>query len=201
MRKVSFLILLFFNLAAARSQVVFIPSGSMPEHGFLPGKKFKFYPAINTYDFKQYDLRVELFDDRNQLKLDKTGCSDLEFTNTSEFAGPESIYKISQYIDTLFKAAGARINPASKDTLRVRLEGIDSRLIGFGYIRVHGLCQIKVDYQTLHKVYCVDITDADKNSPVSSNALVTRKTATRIMASAAIRDVIEQFFADLKNYK
>ena len=47
---------------------------------------------------------------------------------------------------------------------------------------------------------CIDITDADKNSPISPNAFVTRKTATRIMASASIREIIEQFFIDFKTY-
>lgn len=122
----------------------------------------------------------------------------MEFTNTSEFKNPESIYKVGQYLDTLFKQSNAILDLNSTDTLQVELEGIDVRLIGFGYIRVHGLCQMKVKYHNFSKTYCVDITDADKNSPVSSNAFVTRKTATRILASAAIREVIEQFFVDLQ---
>jgi len=39
------------------------------------------------------------------------------------------------------------------------LEAIDSRLIGFGYIKIHGLCQIKVKYKGFNKTYCIDIKD------------------------------------------
>jgi hypothetical protein len=85
--------------------------------------------------------------------------------------------------------------------LQIKLEGIDSRLIGFGYIRVHGLCQMKIKYKGITKTYCIDITDADQNSPISSYAFVSRLTATRILASASIREVIEQFFVDLKTFK
>ncbi|HVU57086.1 MAG TPA: hypothetical protein VHD83_18620 [Puia sp.] len=48
------------------------------------------------------------------------------------------------------------------------------------------------------KTYCADITDKDPHSPVSSHAFVTRATGTRIITSAAIREVIERFFLDLK---
>lgn len=204
--KYIFTILTFLLFNVVKGQVIVIPIGligaaTMPEHGFLPGKKFQFYPTINKYDFSNLKVRVEVYDDRNLVKLTKTQCSDIEFTNTSEFTSPNCIYKVSQYVDTLFKQAGATIDPTSTDTLQIKFEGIDSRLIGHGYIRAHGLCQMKIKYQNIIKTYCVDITDADKNSPISPTAFVTRKTATRIMASASIREIIEQFFVDLKSYK
>ncbi|MGZ3865448.1 MAG: hypothetical protein ACXVC6_05400 [Bacteroidia bacterium] len=173
---------------------------TMSEHGYLPGKKFKFYPTINKYDFNGMKLRVELFDDRDTLKLQKTTCSQLEFTNTSEFADPQCIFKVRSYLDTLIRQAGGRIDSSSTDTLRVRFEAIDARLIGFGAIRVHGLCQMKMKYHSIENRYCVDITDAHPHSPISPNAFVTRQTATRIMASASMREVIEMFFVDLQSY-
>jgi len=60
---------------------------------------------------------------------------------------------------------------------------------------------MKIKYHNVLKTYCIDITDADKNSPISPNAFVTRKTATRIMASVSIREVIEQFFVDMRSIK
>jgi len=173
----------------------------MPEHGFLPGKKFKYYSTVDKYDFTGRKIRVELFDDRSTLKLKRTQCSEIDFTNTSEFVDPKCIFKVGKYIDTLFKSTGAILDSAATDTLQIRFEGIDSRLIGFGHIRVHGICQMKIKYRNVTKTYCIDITDADKHSPISPNAFVTRLTATRIMASASIREVIEQFFVDLKLYK
>jgi len=206
-KKFLFIVLTFFLINSSMGQVIIFPIGyiigaaTMPEHGFLPGKKFKFYPTIDKYDFKGLQLRVEVYDDREKLKLTRTQCSEIEFTSTSEFANPDCIYKVSQYIDTLLKQSGAIIDTAAKDTLQVRLEGIDARIIGFGFIRAHGICQMKIKFHDITKTYCIDITDADKHSPISPSAFVTRKTATRIIASASIREVIEQFFIDLKLYK
>ena len=176
-------------------------SKAMPEHGFLPGTKFKLYPTIDKYDFSELKVRIELFDDRPLVKLNKTECSEMQFTNTSEFESPGTIYKVKEYLDTLLRQAGAVIDSTSRDTIQVRLEGIDSRLIGFGNVRVHGLCQMKIKYHGKTNTYCTDITDADKHSPISKNAFVTRLTATRILTSASIREVIEQFFMDLKTNK
>lgn len=191
------ILLTLFIIKSVSAQTILFPTG-MPEHGFLPGKKFQYYPTIHKYDFSARKLRVEVYDDRQKLNLTTPQCSDIEFTNSSEFANPGCIYKIGKYIDTLFKQAGATIDVTSSDTLQVRLEGIDARLIGFGFIRAHGLCQIKMKYHNITKTYCVDITDADEHSPVNQYAFVTRLTATRIMASASIREVIEKFFVDLK---
>jgi hypothetical protein len=200
------LISALYVINSAQCQVIIIPIGligasAMPEHGFLPGKKFKFYSTIDKYDFNGKQFRVELYDDRANLKLKKIGCSELEFTNTSEFSNPNCINKVSQYIDTLFRQSNARLDSTATDTLIVKFEGVDARLIGFGYSRVHGLCQMNVTYHNFNKTYCIDITDADKNSPISPNAVVTRQTATRIMASTSIREVIEQIMVDLKSLK
>ncbi|MFA6200554.1 MAG: hypothetical protein WC679_09140 [Bacteroidales bacterium] len=198
------LAVLFVNLVQGQV-LIFLPTGfiaaySMPEHGFLPGKKFKYYSTIDKYDFKGHKLRVELFDDRDSLRYDKIYCSDIDFTNTSEFVTRNYIEKVGTYIDTLFKQSGIIIDRTSTDTLQVRFEAFDVRLIGFGYIRVHGLCQMKMKYHNKIKTYCIDISDADEHSPISPNAFVTRKTGTRILASASIREIIEQFLIDFKSY-
>jgi len=180
MKKISLLIFLLVGVLLVVNGQIFVPVAPvgfrfMPEHGFLPGKKFRIYPTINQYDFTDLTLRVELYDDRDNLKLSRTNCSDIPFTNTSEFRSHDCIYKVSQYLDSLFKQSGATLNLSAPDTLQVRLEGIDARLIGFGYIRVHGLCQMSIKFHSLNKTYCADITDADKHSPISPNALTTRK--------------------------
>jgi len=187
---------LCFMVACTHAQVV-LPPGT-PEHGFLPGKKFKFYRTINTYDFKNLALRIELFDDRRTLNLSQIDCSKVPFTNTSECEKPDFIYLFRQYIDTLFTQAKVNVNASSHDVVEIRLQGLDARLNGIVYVRVHGLCQLQIKYHGKSTIYCTDITDADEHSPVGPNALVTRKTATRIMLSASIRETIEQFFEDLK---
>lgn len=201
-RFLAFLILLVFLQItnSAIGQVLVFPT-NIPEHGFLPGKKLAFYHTINKYDFDQRRYRVEVYDDRNSLGLNKVNCSEIPFTNTSEFAKPECINLIAEYIDTLLEKSNAIIDFSSNDIIKIRLEAIDARLIGFGKIRAHGLCQITAQYHNFSKTYCTDITDADKNSPVGQNAFITRKTATRIIGSAAIREVIEAFLKDLSSLK
>jgi len=170
----------------------------VPEHGFLPGKKFPIFKTINKYDFEGLNIKVKLFDDRDSLKIKMLNCSEVNFTNDSEFASPQTIFKVQHYIDSIFHQAGIVINSASLDKLEIRLEAIDSRLIGFGKARAHGLCQIRVKYKTFDKVYCTDIVDGDEHSPLGTKAFVTRRTATRYMASASIRENLEKFLIDLK---
>lgn len=198
------LAVLFANLVQGQVMVYsttgFIASYTMPEHGFLPGKKFKYYPTIDKYDFKGHKLRVELFDDRDSLRYNKVYCSDIYFTNTFEFVTPNYIEKVGKYIDTLFKQSNIIIDEKSTDTLQVRLEAFEVRLTGFFVVRVHGLCQMKIKYHNKIKTYCVDISDKDKHSPVSSIAFKTLTNAIRIMASASTREIIEQFLIDFKSY-
>ena len=204
MKIISILVfILLFNFLYLPAQVFYFPIGliasaTMPEHGFLPGRKFSYYPTVAKHDLKKLKVRVEVYDERDKLNLVKARCSDVEFTNTSEFESVECIYKLGKYADTLLYQSNAVLDLNTKDTLQIRLEGIDSRMIGFGYIRAHGICQINVKYHNLEQRYCIDITDADKNSPLSPNAFITRKTATRVMASAAMREVIEQMIVDLE---
>ena len=75
---------------------------------------------------------------------------------------------------------------------------LDARLIGFGSITAHGLCKMSIVWKGNTHNYCVDITDKDPHSPISSHAFVTRKTGTRVIASAAIREVVEKIITDLE---
>jgi hypothetical protein len=169
-----------------------------PEHGFLPGKKFTFYPTINKYDFTGEKFRLELYDQRDSLHLEHLACSGMEINNKSEFAGEEGTRVVVAYFQRLFPQAGIILDSAATDTLKVYLEALDSRLIGFGSITVHGLCQMRVEGPAIAKTYCSDITDKDPHSPIGKNAFVTRKTATRVIQSASIREAIEQLFIDLQ---
>lgn len=168
------------------------------EQGFLPGKKFPIFSTIEDYDFQGLRLKVEIYDDREKLKLESIKCSDIRIKNKTEFSSPQTIFKIQQYVDTLFSQSKILIDSTSSEKIEIRLEALDSRLIGFGVIKVHGLCQMKIRYNDFEKVYCTDIVDGHEHSPLGAKAFVTRKTATRYMASASIRENIEQFLIDLK---
>ncbi len=190
------ILILQFNISSA--QVILIPSISYDEHGFLPGKKFPIYSNVEKFNFKGKTVSVKIFDDRLSEKIDKIECSDLKLTNTSELANPQSIIKIKDYIEKIFANSNLNIDSTSVDKIEFRLEALDSRLYGVGYIKAHGLCQMKIKFNNFEKIYCTDIVDGDKNSPLSASAFVTRKTATRFMASASIRENIEKFLIDIR---
>jgi hypothetical protein len=207
MKKAFFSLFFLFSVAAAEAQHIVIvvtfawmggTGATMPEHGFLPGKKFKFYPAIGKYDLHGKRLRVELHDERDSLKLKQVECSPVEMTNTSEFEGPYGAHVVENYIDTLFAPAGIVLDTTATDVLKVNLEALDARLVGFGSITAHGLCMVSTEWKGNIHHYCVDITDKDPHSPISSHAFVTRKTGTRVIASAAIREILEKVMTDLK---
>jgi hypothetical protein len=178
--------------------VPIFPLVTIPEHGFLPGKKFRFYPTINKYDLGGIRLRVEMRDLRDSLKIERLDCSLVEINNKSEFAGDYGAQIVYQYFQYLLPAAGVTLDSTSTEVLTVSLEALDNRLLGFGNITAHGLCQICVQWKDFSKCYCVDITDKDSHSPISPNAFVTRKTGTRVIQSAAIREAIERLITDLQ---
>lgn len=172
----------------------------MPEHGFLPGKKFPTYETVEKYDFNGKKIKVVLFDDRNTLNLRKIDCSEVELTNSSEFKDEQGIVKVWEYINKLANDSKLVIDKDATDEYEIRLMALDSRLIGFGSIDVHGLTQIKVSHNGAEKIYCTDIQDGDKNAPLDKSSFVSRKTATRFMMSASIRETLGKFLKDLNNY-
>jgi len=200
MTKVVTILVLLLGISTYSDGQVVIPLMKVPEHGFLPGKKFQFYSTIDKYNLSSLSVKIELYDDRNELNLQKVNCSEIMFTNTSEFAQSGYLSLIGQYMDTLLLAAGGVVDATSSDVVQIHLEGIDARMIkvGLAEFRAHGLCQLRIKYKGHEKTYCTDITDKDKHSPVSSRTWMTRKTSTRIIASAAIRETIEQFFRDIE---
>ena len=209
MKKVLLGLLLLFGVFTVEAQRIIITYGLvptlgaafMPEHGFLGGKKFKIYPAIDKHDLGGIKLRIELRDVRDSLKLQKIDCSPVAFTNTSEFEGPGGTHVVAEYLDSMFTAANCVVDSTADDVLHVTLEGMDARLIGFGSITAHGLCQMSVQWRNFSHTYCVDITDKDPHSPISSHAFVTRKTGTRIIMSAGIREAIEKMLTDMQGVK
>ena len=206
MKKVLLGLLLLFAVFTVEAQRIIISYGLvptlgaalMPEHGFLGGRKFKIYPAIDKHDLGGLRLRIELRDVRDSLKLQKVDCSPVAFTNTSEFEEQGGTHVVAEYLDSMFTAANCVVDSTADDVLHVTLEGMDARLIGFGSVTAHGLCQMSVQWKHFAHTYCVDITDKDPHSPISSHAFVTRKTATRVIESAAIREVIEQMLTNMQ---
>ncbi|CAM3605092.1 hypothetical protein ELOC111193_13205 [Elizabethkingia occulta] len=211
MKKILLFFILFTTYCESFSQIVYYQGGAlggvlyaasgslMPEHGFLPGKKFPIYETIEKYNFNNKKIKVLLSDSRTPSDLKKVDCSNISLTNSSEFKNEQGIVKVSEYINKLFTDSGIIIDKDAPEEYEISLMALDTRLIGFGNIDVHGLCQIKVKHNGTEKIYCTDIQDGDKNAPLSKSSFVSRKTATRLMMSAAIRETIENIIRDMNN--
>lgn len=211
MKKILLLILILTNCNFAFSQIIYPQGGAigsflytaaaefMPEHGFLPGKAFPTYNTVEKYDFNNKKIKIILFDDRNSLNLKKTECSQVTLTNKSEFNNEQGIVKVWEYLNKLANDSKLIIDKDASDEYEIRLMALDTRLIGFGSIDVHGICQISVKHNGIEKIYCTDIQDGDKNAPLSKSSFVSRKTATRFMMSSAIRETIEKLLKDIPN--
>jgi hypothetical protein len=206
-RKLFIILLLAFGSHFAYSQYYYVVvppplvKAIVPEHGFLPGKEFKFYPTIKKYNFAGLKVRAEIYDQRADLQIKKLDCSDVDITNQSEYWGESGVSKVRDYVQFLCSQSDITLDSAASDTLKIYLEVLDTRLIGVGSVTVHGLCKMTIKIKDFSKSYCIDITDKSLHSPISKNALVTRKTATRVIQSASIREVLELFFEDIQDLK
>ena len=211
--KITLILFLTLGISNLQSQIIYPQGGTigvlsyevakdiMPEHGFLSGKKFPTYATVEKYDFKNIKLKVVLYDCRDSLKLAKLSCSEVEINNKTELKGEQGTAKIWDYVNKLFLESNIVIDKNATDELQIRISALDCRLIGYGQIAVHGLCQMDIKYKGISKTYCTDIEDGDKNAPLSKTSFVSRKTATRYMASASIRETIEKFLKELNDWK
>ena len=211
--KIILFVLGFLGISKSQSQIVYPQGGAvgalsyvvakdiMPEYGFLPGKKFPSYSTVDKYDFKNIKLKVVLYDNRDSLKLVKLNCSVVEINNKTELKGDQGTAKVWDYLNKLFLESNIIIDKEASEEVQICLTALDCRLIGFGQIAVHGLCQMEFKYKRITKTYCTDIEDGDKNAPLSKTSFVTRKTATRYMASASIKETIEKFLKELNDWK
>lgn len=50
-------------------------------------------------------------------------------------------------------------NGFSTDTLTIHLTGISGVFVGFGYIKIHGQVEFKINYHQFEKLYCSDMMD------------------------------------------
>lgn len=100
---------------------------SMPEHGFLSGKKFPTYETVDAYDFNGKKIKIVLFDDRDSLNLTKTVCSDIVLTNSSEFKNEQGIVKVWEYLNKLSIDSKLVIDKDAADEYEIRLMALDTR--------------------------------------------------------------------------
>lgn len=172
----------------------FVPTTVQLKYGFLPGVKFPIYPTISKYDLKGKKINPIYRDER--YLFSKSSCSPWNFQKDSEFEGLYGLILFKTYFDSLLVNSNAIIDTTNGELIIVSLQVLQPLLFGRGHITVHGLCQLKVQFNEDAVIYCADIKDGDPNSPLSSDAFVTRKTAYRKMTSASMREAIEKYLID-----
>jgi hypothetical protein len=167
---------------------------------YFPGIEFPFLKPLKEFDFHDKALRVEFYDDRENLNLQHLNCSTMRITKRwADLASKYGTLNTVDYMNKLLKNAHIKLDSLSDDKFEIHLQALDTRIIGAIYFRVHGLCQVRIQYKGVSKTYCTNFTDADPHSPLGKNAFTTRPEAYRLITAAAVREVTEQFMTDLIN--
>ncbi|HVW59251.1 MAG TPA: hypothetical protein VHC48_04420 [Puia sp.] len=67
---------------------------AVPEHGFLPGKEFKYYLPVDHYDFGGRRMWVVVYDDRDKLHITRLDCAqvDINLCRINRWTSDESLY-------------------------------------------------------------------------------------------------------------
>jgi hypothetical protein len=206
MKKIVLIIIFSLILCSCASNVLTysilggIAASSSLKYGFLPGVKCPIYDfSKKQYDICQYYFKFNLIDKRQNKR--NLSCSQIIPETDSEFEGEAGYNFFKTYFDTLIKKANGIIdssNGINDKKIDLNIEIISPKLIGFGFIKVHGLCQINVTTEFFTKTYCCDIKDGDDSSPLEWYSFDTRKSALRKMTSASIRNCIEDLISDLE---
>ena len=174
-----------------------LTSSTSLKYGFLPGVECPIYDfSIKQYDICQYKFKLNLIDKRNERLM--LNCSKISPETDSEFEGQSGINFFKNYFNILIKKANGIIDSSADKNIDIEIEIISPKLIGFGYIKVHGICQINVKTEYFTKTYCCDIRDGDEGAPLEWYSIDTRKSALRKMTSASIRNCIENLISDLE---
>ncbi len=180
------LVILFFALMSC----------STAKYGFLPGTDYKFYKPIQNIDLQGARLSLEFVDNRDNR--DSIVCSEHNLDLKTELEGGLGFSYFKEYIQTMIKESNGILDTKSETKIKLKLEALSFKLIGFGYIVAHGFIQFEVKSDYLDKRYCSDMTDKDEDAPLKWYSFVTRKTASRIMVSGSSRRAIEELLVDLQ---
>lgn len=164
-------------------------------YGYLPGTSYKFYKPINIIDLKGKSYDITFKDSRSNIR--EIECSPHSLDRNTELEGNMGFSYFQQYVTQFVENNNGSIDGASLNQVTFELEALSFRLVGAFYIVMHGFVQVRVSTPNFSKVYCADMTDHDQDAPLKWYSLVTRKTATRLIVSGAVRRVLEDIMTDL----
>ena len=161
------------------------------KYGFLPASGYPFYAPRRYPNLMGKKIVFVINDKRHTIY--KANCTNESIQRDSELEGKLGSDYFSDYIT---KLSSESYEAGIPDTVLIDLEVLTPAMIGFGFVKVHGIVQFKVYRKKFTKSYCVDIKDGDSESPINTFSFDTRRGAMRKMMSAALTKVGQEFLED-----
>ncbi len=168
---------------------------SIIKYGFLPGSDYEIYAPINKIDLQNYKIHYKISDKRDASN--KVQCSNVLVDRDSELEGKLGLDVFSNYLITLTDSCLGKIDSLSNNIFNIELKTIGPNLPEYGGSTVYGFVQFNISSKFINKTYCSQIKDGDDGAPLGKFSFATRKTAMRLMVSAACRNAIEEFLIDI----
>ena len=97
----------------------------------------------------------------------------------------------------MIEANNGVVDQNAGKTINVKLSGLSGELRAIVYGHVYGLVQFDVAIDGFKKTFCSSMADGDKDAPVGSFSVDTRKGAFRKLVSGSTRKALEEFMQDL----
>jgi hypothetical protein len=169
------------------------------KYGYLPAGKYEYYQPIKKIDLQRRKFKYLVVD--NRFNNRQSVCSTMLVDIDSELEGELGIQFFEDYLKAMTEYGSGSIDTSSGEPIRVELEVLSPKMVGFVYVRVHGLVQFNVISDKIKKRYCSDMVDGDPDAPFGKHAVATRRHAMRKMVSGSARRALEEFFTDLQNAK
>lgn len=186
----------YFLKAAVNILFCFMMSGcSTLYYGYLDGGEYPVYKNTEQIDLKGKQYQIEIVDSR--LVRTTVECAPYKIDRNTELEGDRGMQLLKQYIEQSIVNANGQIAKVSSNIVRIELMAISFNLSGVVNITATGVSQIAMTYKNQTKSYCSLASDADKNSPLKWYSFETRKDASRIISSFAIRQTVDKLLQDL----
>ncbi len=168
------------------------------QYGFLPGSEYQFYPPIRAVDLDGQHFNLLITDARGSENIK---CSDITLPRETELEGAKGYEFFSNYARKFIEANNGVVDSSAKDTIELKLRGLDGKIYGFGFVRIWGLIEFDAIVGSTSKAYCSAMVDGDRDSPLRVSSMDTKKGAFRKMVSGSTRRALEQFVNDLAKRK
>jgi hypothetical protein len=168
--------------------------GHTLKYGFLPGGDYQYYSPLSPVDLHGNSYNLVITDER---KGNTIQCTSMALPRDTELEGATGSDFFSNYMRAMIVANNGVVDQSAKKTISVKLSGLSGELRAIVYGHVYGLVQFDVTLGDFKKSYCSSMADGDKDAPVGSFSVDTRKGAFRKLVSASTRKALEDFMHDL----